>query len=95
MITLYRTPDCPRCSRIQEALEKMALAHQVVIVKDRDDLPDDLKSAKALPVLVDGGERIEGAEPILAHLEKLDSFREEWYRFQSDACFCDRKGKVQ
>lgn len=95
MITFYRSPDCPRCGHIQEALEKMAIAHNVIEVNSINDLPSDLDGVKALPVLIDGEERIEGADDILKHLEKLEAFRKEWYRFQSDACFCDKNGDVQ
>jgi hypothetical protein len=28
-------------------------------------------------------------ELCIAHLEELEQFKELWYKFQSDACYCD------
>ncbi len=94
MITLYRTPDCPRCSDIQSTLRDMAVAHEVVVLESADRLPAGLE-ADALPVLVDDGAVVQGAEAIFERLEELEGFREQWYRFQSDACYCDEEGNVE
>ena len=32
MFTFYRTPQCPVCNHIQEALERLVIAHKVVTV---------------------------------------------------------------
>lgn len=95
MITLFRTADCPRCRRIQDALEDLAVAHRVVVVVEgRAGLPAEVASAERLPVLLDDGERFVGAEAILKHLEGLEAFSALWYKFQSDACYCDEEDGV-
>lgn len=33
----------------------------------------------------------------LAHkvvIVKLEEFKEQWYKFQSDACYCDEEGNI-
>ncbi len=94
MITLYRTKNCPQCSRIQEALEDMAVAHGVKIVDTPDDVPEDT-SHNTLPVLVDGDTVIEGMEAVSDHLEDVEEFKRQWYKFQSDACYCDEEGDIE
>lgn len=94
MITLYRTRNCPRCSRIQEALEDMAFAHRVTIVDGPGDVPEDL-SANTLPVLVDGDDVVQGIEAVSEHLRELEDFKRRWYKFQSDSCYCDEEGEIE
>ena len=87
MIVLYRTPDCPRCASIQDALEELAIAHEVV-VGTRAELAEVLPSGAKLPTLIDGDEVFSGAEAVIEHLEELERFTELWYKYQSDACYC-------
>ena len=94
MVTLYRTPDCPGCLAIQSVLKELVLAHHVVVA-DPSDLPAALPQGTHLPVLVDEGVIYQGREAILAHLEELESFKELWDKFQSDACYCDEEGNVE
>jgi len=95
MLILYRTPGCPRCSDIQEALEDLSVAHKVVQVRARDDLPQQLRDRYSLPLLVDEDEIVQGSARILEHLERLEHFKELWYKFQSDVCYCDSEGNVE
>ena len=95
MLTLYRAPACPRCSGIQEVLEELAIAHQVVEVRTAADLPEDLRSAGAVPILLDGDEVFLGSDRILEHVEKLKDFKALWYKYQSDACYCDDQGNIE
>ncbi|MFW6119146.1 MAG: glutathione S-transferase N-terminal domain-containing protein [Planctomycetota bacterium] len=94
MITLYRTPGCPRCSDIQSALAELAITHEVVELDSADDLPAGVE-ADALPVLVDDGTTAQGPTAIMERLGELEGFRDEWYKFQSDACYCDEAGNVE
>lgn len=87
MIHLFRTQDCPRCARIQDALEAMAVAHQVTVC--------DPDADRELPRLEDDGETVVGADAILQHLDKLEAFKEQWYKFQSDACYCSDDGGIE
>jgi len=91
MITFIRTKDCPRCSDIQEALEELVLAHEVVVLSGRDEDHEALPGGRKPPVLIDGEEVIEGSKAILEHLEHLEHFKEWWDKFQSDACYCDEE----
>lgn len=95
MITLYRLSGCPRCTAIEEVLREMAVAHSVVEVDSVAQLPNDLRETHAPPILVDGDEVIQGSQAILIHLEELAHFKELWYKFQSDACYCDEQGHIE
>jgi len=89
MLTFYRTPDCPRCNRIQEVMEELVLAHQGVVIPSGENQVTDLPAGTRLPVLVDDGEVIQGSTAILEHLDRLEAFKQLWDKFQSDACYCD------
>jgi|GEM_PF-975058 len=95
MITLYRTTNCPRCGLIEDALGELAIACEVV-TGSADELAAGLASGGAEPmppntrppVLVDDGQVFQGSDAILEHLEELENFKELWYKYQSDACYC-------
>ena len=93
MISLYRAEDCPRCNSIEQVLEDMSVRHDVNILESGDDLPDGIE-ADDLPVLVDDDGTFAGIDAILDHLDDLESFRETWYKFQSDACYWEEDGVV-
>lgn len=95
MLILYRKEDCPSCKAIQETLESMSLAHKVVIVNDENRNQTEIPGNISLPVLRDGDETISGNRKILDHLEELEDFKKEWYKFQSDVCYCDSEGNVE
>lgn len=88
MLTLYMKPDCPRCSRIRDALEELAVAHEVEEVDGSEEVPEKLGEGE-LPVLVDEGEVFEGPGAVSDHLQQVEEFKQQWYKFQSDACYCD------
>lgn len=94
MLIFYRTEDCLGCKGIQTALEEMRLAHKVIIVKNVPITDGEVASGMRPPVLVDEKEIIQGKDNILKHLEKLEEFKEQWYKFQSDACYCDEEGNI-
>jgi glutathione S-transferase len=95
MITLYRRPGCPGCGAVGEALVEMVVSHEVVEVESVADLPPELRGAGELPVLVDGAEVVSGTAAVLEHLHELEGFRALWYKFQSDACYCDERGEPE
>ncbi len=94
MLTFYRTPNCNGCAAIQEVLENLAIPHETVVLQSPEDLPANL-AASAPPVLVDEHKVFQGQKNILAHLEELEDFKELWYKFQSDACYCDAEGNIE
>lgn len=95
MITFYCTTDCPRCDALREALRDLAIAHRVVEVRSPGDLPDEAGEASELPVLIDENGVFAGAAAVADHVEELESLRDEWYKFQSDACYCSERGDIE
>ncbi len=94
MLKFYRTSNCPRCRRIQDALEDLNIVHEVILTARPESVADLPKGIK-LPVLVDEGKLFEGSEAILKHLEELEEFKAEWYKFQSDSCYCNDQGEIE
>jgi glutaredoxin len=98
MITLYRRRGCPQCSGIEEALKELTLAHRVIEVGKGEvgrEMPEQPCGPSRPPVLIDEGKVFRGSKAILDHLEDLKGFRALWYKFQSDACYCDEEGNVE
>ena len=95
MITFYRTHQCKSCAALQDALEELSIAHETVILESADGLPAKLARCGSPPILVDGHDVIEGHENIITHLEELEQFKKDWYKFQSDACYCDEQGNIE
>ena len=89
MLVFYRTKDCPGCQGIQSAIEAMNQVYKVILVDkgaiDITGAPPDLEP----PVLIDNTEIFQGRGNILMHLEELEEFKTQWYKFQSDVCHCD------
>ena len=88
MLKFFRTPNCPACQAIEDILTELCLAHEIVLVSRNSTSKNKLPEGTRAPVLVDDGQVIQGSKKIVAHLEKLKDFRELWYKFQSDACYC-------
>lgn len=95
MIRFFRNRNCTGCAAIQETLEELCLAHDVIVLDSPKDLPDEFADAGPPPILVDDREIIQGREDILAHMEELAEFKDLWYKFQSDACYCDEEGNIE
>jgi hypothetical protein len=87
-MTLYITENCKTCSALRESLDNTALAHETVVVPERwpfGGLPEGTEP----PVLVDDGRVIQGSNDILAYIEHLRAFKEDWLKYQSDVCYAD------
>jgi len=95
MIKFYRTRNCSGCAAIQDALEQLSIAHETVVLESAENLPQELANTGRPPILVDGSDVITGSKDIIAHLEELEQFKELWYKFQSDACYCDEQGNIE
>lgn len=87
-MTFYRTKGCPGSQAIEETLNDLTMAFDSVVVDDISRLPEVLSGQK-LPLLVDEGKIIQGAEKIVHHLAQLADFKKQWYKYQSDACYCE------
>ena len=94
MIEFYRTKECPGCRQIEETLEGLRFGHKVHEVESTDDIERELPDGSRLPILIDEGKVYSGRENIVRHLEEVEAFKAEWYKFQSDACYCDDEGNV-
>jgi hypothetical protein len=94
MLKFYRTSDCSRCGHIQDALEKLNIVHELILTETPESI-EDLPKGTELPVLSDERKLFEGSEAILSHLEELEKFKAEWYKFQSDSCYCDDQGEIE
>lgn len=95
MIVFYATTDDTSRQEIQEALDELCLAHDVVLVTKTSENQGSLPAGTHLPALVDDGRIYQGRSEIHAHLEELEAFRELWYKYGSDACYCDEEGNVE
>ncbi len=94
MITFFRIEGCRQSDAIQEALEEMSLAHQVVRLSSAGQRHAGLPEGISPPALLDDGQCFEGYSAILRRLEQLREFKADWERFQSDACYCDDDGNA-
>lgn len=95
MIALYRTREGDGGAAVEERLAELCLAHETVVAESAADLPEGLCDAGGLPVLVDEHDVFVGAEAILGHLEALEAYRAQWYKYQSDVCYCDEEGNAE
>ena len=87
-MTLYVAENCRTCSDLREALEAIAIAHETVVVPARgrsERLPEGTEP----PVLVDDEKVIQGRDDILAYIDYLRAFKEDWLKYQSDVCYPD------
>lgn len=95
MIEFFRTQNCPACQVIEDLLKKIRAAHKTVIVNKNDDIPDSVPAGTKLPFLIDEKKIIQGSRNIIEHLSELETFRNQWYKFQSDACYCNESGDIE
>jgi hypothetical protein len=95
MITFYRMTEDTGGQEIQEALQELCLAHEVVLVTASGASRGSLPEGTRPPVLVDDGKVYQDRSAIHAHLEELKAFRELWYKYGGDACYCDEDGNVE
>ncbi|GAB4379663.1 MAG: hypothetical protein Kow0042_29280 [Calditrichia bacterium] len=94
MLILYKKSHCPECGEIEDRLNELVLAYQVEVF----DSPPGTESAgdsMSLPALQDGEQIFKGKSAILKHLEELETFKQEWDKFQSDSCYCDDEGNIE
>lgn len=95
MITLYTAANCSACQEVQDRLESLCLAHKTAPLAAFDFRAAGLPQDTPPPILVDEGQVVYGKQAIRAHLEQLDSFRQQWQKHQADACYCDDEGNIE
>lgn len=91
MLQFYRHQECAECEQIQEKLRELVLAHRVILVAHPSQLPRGGRP----PLLIDGSNICQGKQAILAYLKALESFKTQWDKYQSDACYCDEDGNPE
>ncbi len=87
-MTLYITTECDICDDVREALDEVALAHDVVTIR-RGERSDRLPPGAEPPVLIDGSIVVQGGPSIFAYIEELERLKREWLKYQSDVCYCE------
>jgi len=73
----------------------MVVAHRVIDVADGKNLPKGIRETDQFPVLKDNGKMVQGEKEILRYLEEYKKLKDEWDKFQSDACYCDDEGNIE
>ena len=95
MIMLYEPKNCQSCRTIEDMLTDLCMPFDVSVIENRDVPVNELPDGTKLPVLKDEEKVFEGPENIIDHLNDLQTFREQWYKYQSDVCYCDENGNVE
>jgi len=95
MIIFYKTKNCQSCRTIEDMLTELCMPFKVMALEDRDELPKTLPADASLPLLIDEQKILQGPTEIINHLEELGRLKEQWYKFQSDVCYCDEEGNVE
>ncbi len=76
-------------------LRELCMPFDVVTIEGGQALPKSVPVNAKPPLLIDEEKVFEGPTEIIEHLEELEKFKSEWYKFQSDVCYCDENGKVE
>lgn len=79
MITLYRKEECSYCDEIEETLQELVLAHQVIIAE----------TETILPVLKEGKHTYRTQPEINAFLKEIRGEVVLNWEIQSDSCIID------
>ena len=93
MIEFYRPVHCPDCTRIEETLRELVVAHKIIRLEPGQSALT-LAPGTPLPAIKDEGQIITGQTAIDAYLVDLEKIVTDWRRFQSDACYIDDDGGI-
>ena len=93
MIELYRPVHCPDCTKIEETLKELVVAHKIITMEPGQSIAS-LMPDTPLPAIKDEGQIITGQAAIEAYLVRLEKIVADWRRFQSDACYIDENRGV-
>ena len=89
MILLYRPALSPLADELEEALQKIVIAHRVVRVPDGES-----PAGVVLPAMRDGETWVTGERSLWDYVEDLARLMEDWDRYTSDSCFLERDGSI-
>ena len=76
-------------------LRELCMPFKVMIIEGRDAFPKILSAGAQLPLLIDEEKIFEWPADVINHLIELEKFKNEWYKFQSDVCYCDDDRNVE
>jgi glutaredoxin len=93
MIELYRPVHCPDCTKIEETLKELVVAHKIITLESGQSMAK-LTPGTPLPAIKDNEQIFTGQAAIDAYLADLEKIVADWRRFQSDACYIDDDGKI-
>jgi glutaredoxin len=93
VIELYRPVHCPDCTKIEETLKELVVAHKIITLEP-GQFAAELTPNTPLPAIKYEGQIIAGQVAIDAYLVDLEKIVADWRRFQSDACYIDDDGNV-
>jgi glutaredoxin len=91
MVTLYCTPNCPSCAKIEDILKEISLAHDIVLIQDETEKMKHFSTNIALPILKDEHIAYAGQDAIITHLGELTHLEARLARFQTGTCCCNEK----
>jgi hypothetical protein len=89
MTTLYCREGCPACESLADELKTLAIRQKVKRLGRHEELPAELPPGTPLPALMDEDHVFAGPQAAIARLTELAELKEDWYRYQSDACYCN------
>ena len=75
--------------------DKLCMPFDVAVIENRDVPANEFPVNAQLPLLKDEEKVFEGTENIIDHLTDLGKFQEQWYKYQSDVCYCDENGNAE
>jgi len=93
MIELFRPVHCPGCTKIEETLKELVVAHKIITLEAGQPAAE-LTPGTLLPAIKDEGQIITGQAAIDSYLVDLEKIVADWRQFQSDACYIDDGGNV-
>lgn len=94
MLTFYKRKSDSFTDRVEEKLDEMVVAHNILTVDGPSDLPDRL-SPQQLPALSNNHDLWTSRQAILAHLDDLHQDLKLSRSLQSDTCHLDPENPDQ
>jgi hypothetical protein len=95
MIQIFLSKNDNLNSTIKDIVDEMVIRCEIVRLDPSNSFIFISGQRYQIPLLMDSKKHIEGEKNIVAYLEELHKFKEEWDKFQSDSCYCDDDGNIE
>jgi hypothetical protein len=92
-ITLYLDSNTPSTNWVEAELRDMVLGYDRKLISP-EEAAQKFGANISLPILQDGERFASGREDLMAFLNDLRKFMEEWQLFQGDACYIREDGNT-